>query len=72
MMFLCTGNSCRSHTAEGFAREFGKGVIESYSAGLAPKGVNERAEKAMEEIGLDISKHTYLPSKCKTIFATGG
>ena len=58
IMFLCTGNSRRSQMAEGFAREFGKGVIEPYSAGLAPKGVNECVEKVMEEIGLDISKQT--------------
>jgi arsenate reductase len=44
--------------AEGFAREIGKGVIEPYSAGLLPKGVNERAERVMEEIGIDISKQT--------------
>lgn len=58
VMFLCTGNSCRSQMAEGFAREIGKGLIEPYSAGLLPKGVNERAERVMEEIGIDISKQT--------------
>jgi arsenate reductase (thioredoxin) len=58
IMFLCTGNSCRSQMAQGFAREIGKGVIEPYSAGLSPKGVNERAERIMEEIGIDISKQT--------------
>jgi arsenate reductase len=50
IMFFCTGNSCRSQMAEGFRREFGKGVIEPYSAGLAPKGVNERAEKVKDFI----------------------
>ncbi len=58
IMFLCTGNSCRSQMAEGFAREMGKGIIEPYSAGISPKGVNERAEKVMKEIGIDISKQT--------------
>ncbi|MEW6419744.1 MAG: arsenate reductase ArsC [Nitrospirota bacterium] len=52
---LCTGNSCRSQMAEGFARELGKGLIEPYSAGLSPQGVNEKAVKVMKEIGIDIS-----------------
>jgi arsenate reductase len=55
IMFLCTGNSCRSQIAEGFARAIGKGVIEPYSAGLMPKGVNAKAIKVMKEIGIDIS-----------------
>ena len=58
IMFLCTGNSCRSQMAEGFAREIGKEVIEPYSAGLSPKGVNERAEQVMKEVGIDISHQT--------------
>ncbi len=58
IMFLCTGNSCRSQMAEGFARELGKGILEPYSAGLKPAGVNERAERVMKEIGIDISKQT--------------
>ncbi len=58
IMFLCTGNSCRSQMAEGFARELGKGILEPYSAGLKPAGVNERAEMVMKEIGIDISKQT--------------
>ena len=58
LMFLCTGNSCRSQMAEGFARVLGKGIIEPYSAGLKPAGVNEKAERVMEEIGIDISKQT--------------
>jgi arsenate reductase len=41
--------------AEGFARELGKGIIEAFSAGLNPAGLNQRAVKAMEEIGIDIS-----------------
>jgi arsenate reductase len=55
IMFLCTGNSCRSQMADGFARELGKGIIEAFSAGLNPAGLNQRAVKAMEEIGIDIS-----------------
>jgi arsenate reductase (thioredoxin) len=61
VMFLCTGNSCRSQMAEGFAREFGKGVIEPYSAGLNPAGLNERAVRVMKETGIDISKQKSKP-----------
>jgi arsenate reductase len=56
LMFLCTANSCRSQMAEGFAREFGKGLIEVYSAGLFAAGVHRRAIAVMNEIGIDISK----------------
>lgn len=55
IMFLCTGNSCRSQMAEGFARELGKGLIEPYSAGLIAAGVNPRAIAVMKEAGIDIS-----------------
>ena len=56
IMFLCTGNSCRSQMAEGFARELGKGLIAACSAGLSPQGVNPKAVAVMKEIGIDISK----------------
>jgi arsenate reductase len=55
VMFLCTGNSCRSQMAEGWARSLGRGVIEAYSAGLFPVGVNPHATKAMAEVGIDIT-----------------
>ncbi len=55
IMFLCTGNSCRSQMAEGFARELGKGFIEAHSAGLMAAGVNARATAVMRELGIDIS-----------------
>ena len=61
IMFLCTGNSCRSQMAEGFAQELGKGFVEAYSAGLNPAGVNERAVKVMKEIGIDISQQKSKP-----------
>jgi arsenate reductase (thioredoxin) len=47
--------------AEGFAREQGKGVVEPYSAGLNPAGLNERAVKVMKETGIDISKQKSKP-----------
>lgn len=56
VMFLCTGNSCRSQMAEGFARALGKGLIEAYSAGLMAAGVHPRAIAVMKEIGIDISR----------------
>lgn len=56
VMFLCTGNTCRSQMAEGFARELGKGIIEVYSAGLLPAGVvHPGAIAVMKESGIDIS-----------------
>ncbi|MDO8747440.1 MAG: arsenate reductase ArsC [Thermodesulfovibrionales bacterium] len=56
VMFLCTGNSCRSQMAEGLARELGKGLIEPYSAGLMAAGLHPRAISVMKERGIDISK----------------
>ena len=56
VMFLCTGNSCRSQMAEGLARELGKNVMEPYSAGLLAAGVHPRAIAVMREIGIDISQ----------------
>ena len=55
VMFLCTGNSCRSQMAEGLARELGKRVLEPYSAGLMAAGVHPKAILVMNEIGIDIS-----------------
>jgi arsenate reductase len=55
IMFLCTGNSCRSQMAEGFARELGKDVIEAHSAGLMKCYVHPKAIAVMKEIGIDIS-----------------
>lgn len=55
ILFLCTGNSCRSQMAEGWARQLKKESFEAYSAGVAPHGVDPRAVKAMAEVGIDIS-----------------
>ncbi len=54
VMFLCTGNSCRSQMAEGFARELGEGLVEAYSAGVIAAGVHPRAAAVMDEAGVDI------------------
>jgi arsenate reductase len=55
IMFVCTGNSCRSQMAEGFARELGKGKLEAFSAGIMAAGVHPRAVAVMQEAGIDIS-----------------
>ncbi|MBA7570338.1 arsenate reductase (thioredoxin) [Candidatus Atribacteria bacterium 1244-E10-H5-B2] len=55
ILFLCTGNSCRSQMAEGFARKILPKNIEIFSAGLEPKSVHPMAVKVMQEMGVDIS-----------------
>lgn len=57
VLFLCTGNSCRSQMAEGWARSLRGDVIEAYSAGTNPHGLNPLAVRAMAEAGVDISGH---------------
>jgi arsenate reductase (thioredoxin) len=55
ILFLCTGNSCRSQMAEGLARHLKSDSIDAYSAGTEPKGLDPRAVAVMKEIGIDIS-----------------
>lgn len=57
IMFLCTGNSCRSQMAEGWARKYWGQEFNVYSAGTKKHGMNERAMKVMKEAGVDISTH---------------
>jgi arsenate reductase (thioredoxin) len=61
ILFLCTGNSCRSQMAEGWARHLKGDVIEAYSAGIDPRGLDPLAVKAMAEAGVDISKQHAKP-----------
>jgi len=56
ILFLCTGNACRSQMAEGWARHIKGDVIDGYSAGISPAGLNERAVEVMAEAGVDISQ----------------
>ncbi|OGI44813.1 MAG: arsenate reductase (thioredoxin) [Candidatus Muproteobacteria bacterium RIFCSPHIGHO2_01_FULL_65_16] len=56
ILFLCTGNSCRSQMAEGWARRLGGGRVEVRSAGLEAHGKNPRAVAVMCEAGVDISR----------------
>ena len=55
ILFLCTGNSCRSQMAEGWARVLKNDLLEPYSAGVAPSKLDPRAVAVMREAGVDIS-----------------
>lgn len=57
VLFLCTGNSCRSQMAEGWARHLKGGEIEAYSAGIEKHGLNPNAAQVMAEAGVDIGSH---------------
>lgn len=58
LLFLCTGNSCRSQMAEGWARALKGELFEVESAGIETHGLNPNAVKVMAEAGVDISNHT--------------
>ena len=57
ILFLCTGNSCRSQMAEGWARKLKGRTLEAYSAGIEARGLDPRAVTVMAEAGVDISGH---------------
>jgi arsenate reductase (thioredoxin) len=57
LLFLCTGNSCRSQMAEGLCRHLRGDEINAFSAGIEKHGLNPLAVKVMREIGIDISSH---------------
>jgi arsenate reductase (thioredoxin) len=57
ILFLCTGNSCRSQMAEGWAGHLKGDVIQAYSAGIETHGLNHDAVMVMSEAGVDISGH---------------
>jgi arsenate reductase (thioredoxin) len=56
VLFVCTGNSCRSQMAEGWATHLKGDVIEAFSAGVYPTPVSKRAIQVMKEAGVDISR----------------
>ncbi|MCF8566523.1 arsenate reductase (thioredoxin) [Alicyclobacillus tolerans] len=56
--FICTGNSCRSQMAEGWARHFAGDDIAIVSGGIEAHGLNPKAVQVMQEAGVDISQHT--------------
>ena len=57
ILFLCTGNSCRSQMAEGFGKALKSHKFNFFSAGTKTHGLNPRAIKVMSELGVDISSH---------------
>ena len=57
ILFLCTGNSCRSQMAEGWAKYLYQDTFESYSAGIETHGLNPNAVQVMKEAGVDISNY---------------
>lgn len=79
VLVLCTGNSCRSHLAEGFLRAASRGAFRVASAGSSPAGyVHPLAVRAMAEIGIDISGHTskhlneFLSQNVETVITVCG
>lgn len=68
VLFLCTGNSCRSQMAEGWARRLKGDVLEAYSAGIEKHGMNPYAMQVMAEAGVDISRqYSKTPEELKGI-----
>ena len=57
VLFLCTGNSCRSQMAEAFCRHLHSGSLEAFSCGIEKHGMNPLAVRVMQEIGIDMSTH---------------
>jgi arsenate reductase len=79
VLILCTGNSCRSHLAEGILRRAASDLFEVHSAGSKPAGyVHPKAIEVMKEIGIDISGHTskhmneFLGTKVDTVITVCG
>jgi len=59
VLFVCIENSNRSQMAEAFARMYGQGRVEAFSAGSRPSGqINPKAINAMKELGYDLSRHS--------------
>src|SRR5258706_2583949 len=79
VLILCTGNSCRSHIAEGILRQAAGALLDVQSAGSKPAGyVHPLAIKVMAEIGIDISQHRskplteFLDQKVETVITVCG
>lgn len=79
VLILCTGNSCRSHLAEGFLRQAADDLFEVHSAGSKPAGhVHAKAIEVMKEIGIDISQHSskhmneFLDKRISTVITVCG
>lgn len=79
VLILCTGNSCRSHLAEGILRAAAGDLVDVHSAGSKPAGfVHPKAIQVLKEIGIDISAHTskhmneFLPRRVTTVITVCG
>lgn len=79
ILILCTGNSCRSHLAEGILQNCAGDIFDVHSAGSKPAGyVHPKAIEVMKEIGIDISTHTskhmneFLTQKVNTVITVCG
>lgn len=79
VLILCTGNSCRSHLAEGFLRAAAGDILDVQSAGSKPAGyVHPLAIRVMQEVGIDISHHRskhlneFLGQKIETVITVCG
>ena len=79
VLILCTGNSCRSHLAEGVLRQAAGDLFDVHSAGSKPAGyVHPKAVEVMKEIGIDISRNTskhmneFLSRKIDTVITVCG
>jgi arsenate reductase len=79
VLILCTGNSCRSHMAEGILHAAASDLIDVHSAGSKPAGfVHPKAIEVLKEIGIDISAHTskhmntFLDRQIKTVITVCG
>lgn len=79
VLILCTGNSCRSHMAEGFLKAAAGDFLDVQSAGSKPAGyVHPLAIRVMQEVGIDISQHRskhlqeFLSQKVETVITVCG
>jgi len=79
VLILCTGNSCRSHMAEGFLQQAAGDLLDVHSAGSQPSGyVHPLAIQVMKEAGVDISDHTskhldeFLNAEIETVITVCG
>ena len=61
IIFICTGNACRSQIAEGLLRNLASDKFSVFSAGSHPSQVHPMSVAVMEEVGIDISHHTSDP-----------
>lgn len=61
VLFLCTGNSCRSQMAEAFLREYASDNFEAYSGGLEAEGIHPMTKQVMQEVGIDINDQNSKP-----------